>query len=72
MPDEIETEEFAVTTLNVDGLPQEVFSTTVNPQGGTQLAPVEFSIDSAGYVRPDGTPLGDHFPQTAKFSIIKD
>lgn len=23
MPDEIETEEFAVTTLNVDGLPQE-------------------------------------------------
>ena len=41
----------------------------INPKGGTQLTPVEFCIDSTGYVRPDGTPLGDHFPLTAKFSI---
>ena len=43
----------------------------INPTDGTQLTPVEFSIDSTSYVRPDGTPLGDHFPLTAKFSIIK-
>ena len=42
----------------------------INPKGGTQLTPVEFSIDSTGYVRPDGTPLGDHFPLSVKFSII--
>lgn len=43
----------------------------INPKGGTQLSPVDFCIDSTSYVRPDGTPLGDHFPLTAKFSIIK-
>ena len=42
----------------------------INPKVGTQLTPVEFSIDSTGYVRSDGIPLGDHFPLSAKFSII--
>lgn len=41
----------------------------INPQGGTQLTPVEFCIDSTRYIRTDGTPLGDHFPLTAKFTI---
>lgn len=41
----------------------------INAQGGTQLTPVEFCIDSTRYIRTDGTPLGDHFPLTAKFTI---
>lgn len=42
----------------------------INPVGGAELTPLEFTVDKTGYVRDDGTtPLGDHWPAVAKFKI---
>ena len=43
----------------------------INPNTRYQLRPIEVEIDRTGYVRDDGTPLGDHFPLSATF-IIED
>ena len=42
----------------------------LNPTGGSQLKPISVNIDSIGYVKNDGTPLGDHNPLSAIFEII--
>lgn len=41
----------------------------INPVGGDILTPLEYGVDKAGYVRDDGSALGDHWPVMAKFSI---
>ncbi|MBQ8096334.1 MAG: endonuclease/exonuclease/phosphatase family protein [Prevotella sp.] len=44
----------------------------VNPTEGCQVTPLSVSLDSEGYTRSDGTPLGDHFPLIATFEISGD
>ena len=42
----------------------------INPAGSSiRLLPTSVNIDRTGYVRDDGTPLGDHFPLSATFII---
>lgn len=41
----------------------------INPVGGDILTPLEYGVDKPGYVRDDGSALGDHWPVMAKFSI---
>lgn len=41
----------------------------VNPVGGARLRPLSAAYDRTGYVRSDGTPLGDHWPFSATFNI---
>jgi hypothetical protein len=42
----------------------------LNPKNGDRLTPVNVNIDETGYVKSDGsTPLGDHYPLSATFSV---
>ena len=41
----------------------------INPVGGGILTPLEYGVDKDGYVRENGSALGDHWPVMAKFSI---
>ena len=41
----------------------------INPVDGGILTPLEYGVDKEGYVRDDGSALGDHWPVMAKFSI---
>ena len=44
----------------------------INPIDATRrLRPITVNIDRTGYVREDGSPLGDHFPLSASF-VIED
>ena len=43
----------------------------INPIRGLKLKPVSVSLDTKAYRRPDGKPLGDHFPLAATFRIEK-
>lgn len=44
----------------------------INPAGSSiRLLPTSVNIDRTGYVREDGSPLGDHFPLSASF-VIED
>lgn len=43
----------------------------INPTGGGKLVPVEIAVDTTGYIRSDGTPLGDHFPLSATFRLTR-
>lgn len=44
----------------------------INPKNGSyRLRPTATLLDRDGYRRPDGRPLGDHFPLSVEFAIVK-
>ena len=42
----------------------------VNPASGTQIKAVSMKLDIDGYLQ-DGKPLGDHYPLTATFQVLR-